>query len=177
MLREKNSREERKSVMGKSIADIFRALFSILSLFVYFSCSEPSIRENFIKQSGKNADGSYRFNIDLSDSLRSNTLYIYALIDASEPEFDKMPSFIPLRIEALAPSGSKYCEEVGIPTDSFVKSTRYSRQYESLYRSGFNPVQYGEWILSVTVIDEDKFKGFRGIGLKHVKEIMSNGKR
>ncbi len=163
--------------MGKSVADIFRALFAILSLFVYFSCSEPSIRENFIKQSDKNADGSYRFNLDLSDSLRSNTLCIYALIDASEPEFEKMPSLIPLRIEALSPSGARYSEEVGIPIDSFVKSTSYSRQYESLYRSGFYPVRYGEWILSVTVIGEDKFKGFRGIGIKHIKEIMSNGER
>lgn len=163
--------------MERSAADIFRALSAVLPLCVFLSCSEPATRENFIKQSDKDADGSYRFNIDLSDSLRSNTLYIYALIDATESEFGKMPSLIPLKVEAFSPSGTEYSEEVGIPTDSFVKSTRYSRQYESLYRSGFNPVQYGEWELSVTVLDEDKFQGFRGVGLKHVKEIKSNGKR
>lgn len=164
--------------MEKRGVDFFRYMPAFMSvLFVFFSCTEPVSKENFIKQSGREADGSYRFDIDLSDSLRSNTLYIYALIDATEREFECMPPFVPLKIEAVAPSGAVYSETVAIPTDDFVKSTPYSRQYEALYRSDFKPVKYGHWSLSVSVQGENNFKGFRGIGLKHIKGVKRNGER
>lgn len=163
--------------MQKAVADVLRLLSCISLIFQVFSCSEPMVSETFIKQSGREADGSYIFSLDLSDSLRSNTLYIYALIDAPESAFSRMPEELPLRIEAESPAGERYTETVAVPVDSFVNATKYSRQYESLYRSGFHPAQYGKWELSVKVLDEDRFIGFRGIGLKHIKREYTNGKR
>lgn len=164
--------------MERRVVDFFRYLPVFVSvLFFFSSCSEPVSKENFIKQSGREADGSYKFDIDLSDSLRSNTLYIYTMIDAADREFEGMPSFIPLKIEAVSPCGTAYSETVVIPTGDFVKSTPYSRQYEALYRSDFKPVKYGKWSLSISVLGENNFKGFRGVGLKHIKGVKGNGKR
>lgn len=163
--------------MEKTVADYLKPYAFLILLFAFFSCSEPLVHESFVRQSEKESDGSYRFTVDFGDSLRLNTLYIYALIDAPESAFSRMPDIIPLKIDIESPSGIRYSETVAVPTDSFATSTSYSRQYESLYRSHFTSSEYGQWVLSVSVIGEDRFRGFRGVGFKHIKEEKDNGKR
>ena len=139
----------------------------LMMLSAAVCCSAPAGRETFVKQSVRDSGGRYVFSIDLGDSISVHTLEFYTMIDASDRDFDAMPAMIPLRIEAVSPSGEEYSETVGLPRDSYVRKTPFSVQYGSVYREGFVPSEYGMWTLSVKVLGEDSFPGLRGMGLRH----------
>lgn len=132
------------------------------------SCGAPEETGAFVRSTGKDDGGNYRFSVDYGDSLCRYSLYFYTVIDASTDDFDAMPRIIPLEVEAISPSGRLYGETVGIDKDSCMRRSSYSRQYESLYRNGFVPVEYGQWTFRVKVIGEERFPGLRGLGLKSV---------
>ena len=119
-------------------------------LLSVLSCGAPAEKGEFVRQSGKTSDG-YVFSVDMSSV------------------FEKMPDIIPLQVKAVSPSGKVYMENVGIRKDGFSKASFYSRRYEPLYRSGFSPSEYGQWSVRVMIPGEERFKGLRGLGLKHEK--------
>ena len=82
----------------------------LMMLSAAVCCSAPAGRETFVKQSGRDSGGRYVFSIDLGDSISVHTLEFYTMIDASDRDFDAMPAMIPLRIEAVSPSGEEYSE-------------------------------------------------------------------
>ena len=137
-------------------------------LLSVLSCGAPAEKGEFVRQSGKTSDG-YVFSVDMSDSLCLHALYFYTMIDASPSVFEKMPDIIPLQVKAVSPSGKVYMENVGIRKDGFSKASFYSRRYEPLYRSGFSLSEYGQWSVRVMIPGEERFKGLRGLGLKHEK--------
>ena len=42
---------------------------------MFLSCSEPLVTETFVRSSQRDADGCYRYCMDMSDSLSSYSLY------------------------------------------------------------------------------------------------------
>lgn len=142
----------------------------IAALAMCLSCGRPSVSESFVRQSGRDSLGRYCFSLDLSDSMRSNSLYFYTMIDAADCAFREMPSEMPLHVELVSPAGKHFCEDVSIVKDSFAVRSQFSWQYELPYRTGFMPVEYGEWHMAVTVAGENRFPGLRGLGMRHIKE-------
>lgn len=152
-----------------------RYLYLSLALLTAFtgiavSCAEPSETEGFVRADEKGPDGCYSFIIDLSDSLALNSIWLYSVIDATREDFEGMPAEIPLEIALTSPSGKMYGEKVVIDKGGFIDKGMFSWQYKVLYRSGFRPVEYGEWKFDVFVSGENLFPGLRGIGVRHKKE-------
>ncbi len=154
---------------------IFRIFLPVFLILASVSCSEPDGKEKFVRQNARGSDGSYCFTVDFSDSLCRYTMSFYTMADVSDRDFADMPKIIPLSIRAVSPSGRTYAETVGLDKDSHIRNDSFSKQYESVYRRGFSPVEYGEWTIMVTIPGEARFQGLRGLGLKYVKE--ENGKR
>lgn len=141
----------------------------LLLLAALSSCAAPEENGTFVRNTGKSPGDSYSFTVDLGDSLCRHALYFYTVMDASAKDFDSMPRLLQLRIEAVSPSGDVFSEEAGIDKYSYTRRGSFSVQYESLYRSGFTPVEYGRWAFRVEVLNGDDFPGLRGLGLKHEK--------
>ena len=148
----------------------FRVCLAAVVFSVAMSCGRPAEDGQFIRKSSLQDDGTYRFKVSMDDSLRKHSLALFAVIDVSGRDFESMPQVIWLQIDAVSPSGKLYSEKVGLDKDSHIRDTFFSRQYESVYRSGFSPVEYGEWTIGIKMADEDSFPGLRGIGLKHSEE-------
>lgn len=132
-------------------------------------CSAPTENEVFVKRQDRDAYGGYHFRLSMEDSLKVHTLVIYTMIDASMKDFREMPDVIPFHLTAVSPSGKRFMETVGLRKDDFVRKTLFSWQYESVYREGFIPSEAGDWTLAVKVAGEDRFRGLRGIGIKHIE--------
>ena len=105
----------------------------------------------------------------MSDSTCRYTLTLFTMLDAPPREINGMPALMELHVTAVSPSGRSYTEKVGLPRDGAAREDFFSRQYESLYREGFIPSEYGRWDISIKIQDEDKFRGLRGLGLKYTK--------
>lgn len=149
---------------------LLRGMAAGILIFLAASCGEPAENGSFVKQSGRDTYGRYMFSIDLSDSLRKHTILIYTMIDAGRKDFGRMPELLPFSILAVSPSGREYAENAGLPKDSYSREEPFSRQYEAVYREGFEPSEYGIWKIYITVPGENRFPGLRGIGLKHIAE-------
>lgn len=150
--------------------NLLRCILAFMLLCTAVSCGTPAEESSFVRQSDRDSSGKYAFKVSLDDSLHRHTLEIYTMIDAPEKAFGSMPGMIPLHIEAIAPSGKRYAETVGIPKDSCTIENSFSRQYGSVYRQGFVPSEYGEWTIQIKVVGEDRFPGLRGLGLKHTEK-------
>ena len=136
-------------------------------VLVAASCRAPQENGVFVRCTEKDVLGAYRFTVDLGDSLHSHALYFYTVIDARAGKGGT--GLIRLQIDAVSPSGRRFSEMAGIDSGCYRYGSPFSRQYESLYRSGFDPVEHGQWELIVKVLNEEDFPGFRGLGLKHEK--------
>ena len=110
------------------------------------------------------SDGTYHFEMDMSDTLSVYDVWLYTRIDASNPTMATCPGF-GLDVTWKAPSGQMYGEEVYFDTP--LGSEYYSHQYKALYRSGLIPVEAGVWTLSLKVRDE--VEGLRGMGVQSVR--------
>lgn len=130
---------------------------------MFLSCSEPLVTETFVRSSQRDADGCYRYCVDMSDSLSSYSLYFFTRIDGPGAG-DRRD--IRLHVDLVSPSGQRYAEETVIPSGSFRSNGRFTSDCYVPYRTGFVPAEYGDWMLSVTVDGEAAMEGFRGLGLR-----------
>lgn len=127
----------------------FKSLSVIVGLAILISCGEPLSTETFVRRD-QLVEGAYEFALDMSKGEYSYDLSFYTVIDG------KGVSKLPLYIELISPSGTKYAEnvsmDVGEPTGDL-----------QLYRSSLVPVEYGIWTMRVTPMIE--IKQMRGMGL------------
>lgn len=148
---------------------IRRSFLWTVAVLIVSACGAPVDNESFVRRGDRSSDGGYVFSVDMSDSTCRYTLTLFTMLDAPPREINGMPALMELHVTAVSPSGRSYTEKVGLPRDGAVREDFFSRQYESLYREGFIPSEYGRWDISIKIQDEDKFRGLRGLGLKYTK--------
>ena len=137
--------------------------FKLLSVFIglatLVSCREPLSSEIFVRND-QMVDGAYEFALDMSRGEYSYDLSFYTVIDG------KGVSELPLYIELISPSGTKYAENVSMEVGESTGDLQ-------LYRSSLVPVEYGIWTMRVTPMIE--IRQMRGMGLinerKEIKRI------
>jgi len=112
-----------------------------LSLLSVTACDNPKVREQY-KFRGKD----YVFEVDMTDSLATYDVYIYTRVDSDHKGF-------PLEAIWTSPSGQKYSETTYFNLDLGQKQ---------LYRSGLVPIEWGQWLLELSVPDVE---GMRGMGI------------
>lgn len=131
---------------------------SLLSgLVMLISCSEPLTDESFVRRD-QLVNGAYEFALDMSDGEFTYDLSFYTIIDGTGV------TQLPLSIELVSPSGSRYAEKVTMD----VSGEEMDMQ---LYRSSLVPVEYGIWTLRVVPLTN--IPQMRGLGLINEKKAVS----
>lgn len=136
-----------------------------LAALLVCSCARPDAREEFRKASAKE-NGSYCFSIDMRDTLCSYDLDLCTRIDCRPAEFASMPDSIMMNMVYTSPSGRKFAEKFAAAKDSFSQSSSFSKEYIIPYRRDLVPAEHGIWNLCITVGNENRFPGMRGIGIQ-----------
>ncbi|MCD8313913.1 MAG: hypothetical protein LUC24_07110 [Bacteroidales bacterium] len=142
-----------------------KILLAALMLPAVISCGEPASVETFVKSSMRQADGSYLFNIDMSDTTGTYDLLLYTRLDCSPTQFEAFPdpTFV---MNFTSPSGRKYGETFGVYKSEYSRREYFAIDYNFPYRSDYQPSEYGLWQLRVSVPKESEIPGFLGVGLK-----------
>ncbi len=137
----------------------------LMLLCAVVSCREPSSSEAFVRSSMKEADGSYLFSIDMSDSASTYDLRLYTRIDCTPAQFDGIadPEFV---MRFVSPSGLEAWETFVLSKDNYSRRGYFSTEYDFPYRSDIVPTEYGTWTLHAKVLHEDRIPGFLGLGLR-----------
>ena len=121
--------------------------------------------EQFISVENREANGLYRYTLDLSDSLCTYDVSFYSRIDATRIKEAHSRDFS-MMVTWTAPSGQRFRETVYFGLfDESAGSDSYSRQYVKLYRKGLVPMEFGTWNLEVLVNSGADVPGFRGLGV------------
>ena len=131
------------------------------------SCSEPRMTETFIRSG--DARGCYTYSLDMSDTLSTYSLYFFTRIDGSRDR-PGMVRGMALDISFRSPSGRRYSEKAVIPPGSFSEGGHFTMDCLVPYRTGFVPSEYGEWTMYVSVEGESVLDGFRGLGLRVIRQ-------
>lgn len=129
------------------------------------SCERPANEETFVKASDKDGQGRYGFVLNMDDSTCVYDLSIFTKVDCTQEQLDMMPD-INMVMSFVSPSLVHYGEEFCVEKSEYSRHERFSVDYSLPYRVGLVPVEYGLWQLYVTVPQEDKIEGFRGVGLR-----------
>lgn len=147
---------------------IFFAVLLILA--VAGACSRPESDEQFVLNSGRDACGRYPFELDMSDSLASYSLSVYAVFTAGGRRFASF-SGMPAVLMWKSPSGREYESDVLMPGDSLQCSTAYTKVLTTACMTGAVPVEYGRWSFCVKVpADSVSRYGMTGMGIKLKRE-------
>lgn len=129
------------------------------------SCARPDSVEQYVGIEQREANGIYRYSIDLSDSLATYDITFYSRIDAGRQRMAETGDF-PLMVTWISPSGQRYRETVFFNVrDEARGSSFYTSQYRKPYRTGLVPVENGIWDLTVHVNAGNEVPGFRGLGV------------
>ena len=129
------------------------------------SCSRPLSTEQYISVDRREANGIYRFSLDLSDSLATYDVSFYSRIDANRLKHSVAKDFS-LMVTWTAPSGRRFRETVYFGVfDESRGSDSFSSQFLKPYRTGLVPVEHGVWELDVLVNSGAEVPGFRGLGV------------
>ena len=140
------------------------------------ACSRPVSSEQFVSADKREANGLYRFKLDLSDSLATYDVSFYSRIDAGRLKLENNRD-LPMMVTWSAPSGRRYRETVYfVLSDESPGSDTFSGQFVKPYRTGLVPTEYGEWELNVLVNSGADYPGFRGLGVI-CKKNLSDGSR
>ena len=129
------------------------------------SCARPDSVEQYVGIEQREANGIYRYSIDLSDSLATYDITFDTRIDAGRQRMAETGDF-PLMVTWISPSGQRYRETVFFNVrDEARGSSFYTSQYRKPYRTGLVPVENGIWDLTVHVNAGNEVPGFRGLGV------------
>ena len=150
--------------MGKHLAKVFYLILAVIGA-ACVSCSRPVSYEQFVSVEDREANGLYRYILDLSDSLCTYDVSFYSRIDATRIKEAHSRDFS-LMVTWTAPSGQRFRETVYFGLfDESEGSDSYSRQYVKPYRKGLVPVEFGTWDLEVLVNSGAEVPGLRGLGV------------
>ena len=119
------------------------------------SCVRPRVSDQFVRASDA-ADGIYRFELDLSDSLCTWDVSFYTRLEGPAKllsEYDALP----LDIEWLSPSGTLYGEQVMMSVPSGRGRVRDALR---LYRSNLALTEPGAWKLALRCPCDAPLRGF-----------------
>lgn len=152
------------SHLKRDVRSLAAAVLSAAALLS--ACARPSSTEEFIRLSGRDGEGLYHFDIDMSDSLSLYDITFYSRIDCNNVKMRSLRDF-PMEITWMSPdSVRRYREKVYFPIhDETPTSSFYSKQYVIPYRTGLDPVSSGVWHIAVRVEADDHIPGFRGLGV------------
>ena len=154
-------------VRSKLVICLMLAVVSVAGV----SCSRPTSVEQFIDVDKREANGLYRYTLDLSDSLATYDISFYSRIDANRLKFTHAKDFS-LMVTLIAPSGQRYRETVYFGVfDESAGSNFFSSQYVKPYRTGLVPVEYGIWEMNVLVNSGAEVAGLRGLGVVCKKHL------
>lgn len=135
------------------------------------SCSRPTSVEQFVSVDRREANGLYRYTLDMSDSLAIYDISFYSRIDANRLKFTHAKDFS-LMVTLTAPSGQRFRETVYFGVfDESSGSNFFSSQYVKPYRTGLVPVEYGVWEMNVLVNSGAEVPGLRGLGVVCKKHL------
>ena len=149
--------------MGRCLP-VWPLLLSLVASAV-LSCARPDSVEQYVGIEQREANGIYRYSIDLSDSLATYDITFYSRIDAGRQRMAETGDF-PLMVTWISPSGQRYRETVFFNVrDEARGSSFYTSQYRKPYRTGLVPVENGIWDLTVHVNAGNEVPGFRGLGV------------
>ena len=126
------------------------AFVALLAVCIISGCQRPTSIETFVKVS-EMEHGSYRFTLDMSDSLSRYDLSFYTHVDNL-----KKACSIPLHVVFVSPSDKVYDEMVYLNVKS-------SGDALEAYRTDCVPSEFGVWKLMVS--PEESPAGLRGMGL------------
>ena len=150
--------------MGKLAAKVLSLMLAVVAA-ACVSCSRPVSYEQFISVENREANGLYRYTLDLSDSLCTYDVSFYSRIDATRIKEAHSRDFS-MMVTWTAPSGQRFRDTVYFGLfDESAGSDSYSRQYVKLYRKGLVPMEFGTWNLEVLVNSGADVPGFRGLGV------------
>lgn len=137
------------------------------------SCVKPAVQDIFIK-SVDAAEGTYVFDLDLSDSLAVYDLYFYSRTDAAPRALKRVPP-INMTVEWLAPDATAAVSEensandilpqdsVPVLIDTVALAAVQHGTVRQQYRTGVNPSVRGLWRLRVSVLNTPGH--FCGLGI------------
>lgn len=146
-----------------------RNSLALLALLALVSCHEPLERESFLRSSERSPLGSYVFTLPLTDSLKTYDLSFFTRMTARDKDFASMPDTVRYHVVLKSPSEVYYKGGGFFMKDSYSDASSFSRAYVIPFRSGFKPVETGEWTLYLGITDEDVF-AFDGFGTKLSKK-------
>ena len=151
--------------MGRSLVKLLSLMMLAAFAVTGVSCSRPVSYEKFVSVEDREANGLYRYTIDLSDSLCSYDVSFYSRIDVNVLK-ETLPRDFSMMVTWTAPSGQRFRETVyfGISEGS-TGSDSYSRQYVKPYRKSLVPIEFGTWEIEVLVNSGADVPGFRGLGI------------
>lgn len=138
----------------------FRYILCILVVAV--SCGRPASEEFFVRTSGRDAEGRYRFRADFSDSTLVYDVDLMVCMECDDARFIRFRQ-MPLRVRWTAPSGQAYEDTLWIGRRNMSDSTYYTKNFWLPYRQDMRPVEAGEWSLALT-LPEDITKQYDIIG-------------
>lgn len=157
--------------MGRSQVKVLWLMMLAAFAAAGVSCSRPVSYEKFISVENKEANGLYRYTLDLSDSLCTYDVSFYSRIDVNVMK-ETLPRDFSMMVTWTAPSGQRFRETVyfGI-SDASAGSDSYSRQYVKPYRKSLVPIEFGTWEMEVLVNSGAEVPGFRGLGIVCKKNL------
>lgn len=140
------------------------------------SCSQPLSVETFVRSSAKDASGRYPFILCMDDSLAVYSIRFFTRMDISADEFNGLQD-IAVDVLLESPSGKGYAERVYLGKKDFVSGRGFAKDYNMPYRTGFRPMEYGQWNMYLTLPEKAPADMVRGMGVCLSKQIDGNGKR
>lgn len=150
-------------------ARINRLALLAVALLPLVSCHETLEREYFLRSSERSELGSYVFTLPLPDSLRTYDLSFFTRMTASERKVAAMKDTVTYHVALKSPSGIYYTGSGCFLTSCCTDTSPFSRVYVIPFRQGFRPSEYGDWLMYLTIRDEDEY-GFDGFGIKLSKK-------
>ncbi len=161
-----HNRQSRLSACERMRKNLRKHLFLIFFLLFPFltSCSAPSSYEKFLDILTYKKTGSFKYKLDMFDSLSVYDISFYTGIDCTEKEFAQM-SDIQMDISLISPAGTVYKETVYLLRETYTKSDLFSKTYKIKYRADLIPKEFGQWIMVVKLPEIESYKGLRGLGI------------
>lgn len=127
--------------------------YILCALLVAVSCGRPASEEFFVKTSGRDEEGRYRFRMDFTDSTLVYDVDLMVSMECDDAHFIRFRQ-MPMRVRWTSPSGRPYEDSLWISRRNLSDSTFYVKNFWLPYRRDICPVEAGEWDLAVTLSEE-----------------------
>ena len=144
--------------------------FILLLALCAVACHRPASEESFVRTSERDEALRYAYVLDLSDSLVTYDVSLYASFDCSRRRFASFPG-MSLRMMWEAPDGPLFEEKVWLSPEDVTDRSAFSHHLMTVYRSDLEPQRYGRWRLYITA-PEDVVTDYRlaGIGISVLRD-------